>query len=79
MRKHASAVSREDRIAEMRAYTLLYGIQNLTRAGTGFILAQSTRGNWIASVKVAGREHTAKGWDSPSSCIRALIDMVEGR
>lgn len=68
-----------DRIAEMRAYTMLYGIQKLTELGRGFILHQSTRGNWVAAVKVAGREHMARGFDSPASCIRALIDQVEGR
>ncbi len=82
MRNPASPASRAykaDRLDEMRAYTLLYAIRQLTSSGKSFTLWQSTRGNWSASVQMGPSYHETHGWDSPSTCLRALIDQVEGK
>lgn len=72
-------LTKSERIDELRAYGLWYGLERLGALGRGLILYQNPQNRWSAFLSVGGTEHRATGWDSPSGAINALVDAVEGR
>lgn len=70
---------KSERVAEMRAYSLWYGIERAAKLGRGLILYQTHDNRWCAFLRAGKVEHQANGWDSPSSAVSALVDAVEGR
>lgn len=72
-------LTKSERVAELRAYSLLYGLEKLASLGRGFILYQNPENRWSAFISAGGTEHRATGWDSPVTAISALCDAVEGR
>lgn len=72
-------LQKSERVAEMRAYSLWYGIERAAKLGRGLILYQTHDNRWSAFLSAGGTEHRATGWDSPVTAISALCDAVEGR
>ena len=67
-------LTKSERVAELRAYSLLYGLGELASLGKGFILYQNPDNRWSAFLSAGGTEHRATGWDSPATAISALCD-----
>lgn len=72
-------LTKSERIDELRAYSLWYGIGRAAKLGRGLILYQTHDNRWSAFLRAGKTEHQTSGWDSPSSAVSALVDAVEGR